>query len=86
MMDTQAGKSAAEIAAQLAQWLESRDRLRASGADVMQLDQQILPFKNRYVRSGAMYGANSAGMLRWYAEGRTDPAETAGPPTPTEGT
>lgn len=68
-----------ETAAQLELWLQTRDRLKANGEDFVQLDQQILPFKTKYVRSGAIYGANSAGMLRWFAEASPDksaPAET----------
>ena len=84
MNETNAAPSGPEIAAQLERWLERRERLRASGEDVLSLDQQILPFKNRYVRSGAMYGANSAGMLRWYAEGRSDQPANAVPSASTE--
>jgi hypothetical protein len=84
MNEPNAALSGPEIVALLEQWLESRERLRASGEDVLLLDQQILPFKNRYVRSGAIYGANSAGMLRWYAEARPDQPANAVPPTSTE--
>ena len=72
MVSTESGQNAGETAARLAQWLQSREQLKAAGQDVSGLDQQILPFKTRYVRSGAIYGANSAGMVRWYAESPSD--------------
>jgi hypothetical protein len=84
MNDTDSVRSGTEIAVQLEQWLQNRERMKACGDDVVHLDQQILPFKTKYVRSGAIYGANSAGMVRWYAEARRDGLAPAAMPTTTE--
>jgi hypothetical protein len=86
MNDTDSVKSGTEIAAQLEQWLQSRERMKASGDDVVHLDLQILPFKTQYVRNGAIYGANSAGMVRWYAEARRAGLAPAAMQTTTETT
>ena len=81
MTNLDLAQSAAQIASQLEQWLQSRERMKATGEDVVHLDQQILPFKTQYVRSGAIYGANSAGMVRWFAEARRDAAAPVTTPT-----
>jgi len=81
MTNMDVGQSAAQIAAQLEQWLQSRERMKATGEDVVHLDQQILPFKTQYVRNGAIYGANSAGMVRWFSEARRDGAAPVTTPT-----
>ena len=65
---TKTSQSAGETAAQLAQWVQAQEQLKAAGADSSSLDLKISPFKNRYVLNGAKYGANSAGMVRWFAE------------------
>ena len=65
---TKTGQSTGEAATQLAQWVQTQEQLKAAGADSTSLDLQILPFKDLYVRNGAKYGANSAGMVRWFAE------------------
>jgi hypothetical protein len=72
MMNMDSEQSAAQIAAQLEQWLQSRERLKGTCADVVHLDLQILPFKKQYVHNGAIFGANSAWMVRWFAEARRD--------------
>ena len=84
MVNTNPEKSAAEIATQLADWVQSRDRMKASGDDVVHLDLQILPFKTQYVRNGAIYGANSAGMVRWFAESQPNAMAPAVAPTNAE--
>ena len=84
MVYTNTEKSAVEIANQLGAWVQSRERMKASGDDVVHLDQQILPFKTKYVRNGAIYGANSAGMVRWFAESQPDMVTPAVAPTNAE--
>lgn len=84
MVNTNTEKNAVEIANQLAAWVQSRERMKATGEDVVHLDQQILPFKTKYVQNGAIYGANSAGMVRWFAESRLDTATPAVAPTNAE--
>ena len=68
MMSQDSGNSPSDFSTRLAQWVQRRDQLNAVGADASSLDQQLLPFKNKYIQGGAIYGANSPGMVRWFAE------------------
>ena len=57
-----------EATERVAKLVRRRQQLQAAGEDIGSVDQQLLPFKNLYVEAGAVYGGNSAGMLRWFAE------------------
>lgn len=61
-------QTARETALQVEELLRTRHQLKEAGADLTSVDAQIKPFKTIYVRAGASYGANYAGMLKWFHE------------------
>ena len=68
---TDVNASASEMALRLAELVRSRQQLEASGGDLSALDQRLTFYKTVYVRAGAIYGGNTAGMLRWFEERAT---------------
>ena len=65
---TEVNGSAGEMALHLAELVRCRQKLEASGSDLSALDHQLASYKTVYVRAGAIYGGNTAGMLRWFDE------------------
>ena len=51
---------------QVARLLRGRKEVRAAGGDLRELNQQIRPYRARYVRAGTPYGKTYAGMLKWF--------------------
>ncbi len=67
-----------ELTERVAKLVHRRQRLQAAGEDLSGVDRQLLPYKNLYVQAGAIYGGNSAGMVRWFAERGLDDEPAAG--------
>lgn len=61
-------QSEQEAAQQVAQLVRTRQELKAAGAEFASIDEQIKPYRTLYVKSGARYGGNFAGMLKWFQE------------------
>lgn len=71
-MNTNAQQTAREAALEVAQLVRTRQQLKAAGADMSAVDQQIKPYKTLYVRAGSKYGGNYAGMVKWFDERAQD--------------
>lgn len=57
-----------ETARQVEQLVRTRLELKAAGSDLAAIDEQLRPFRTQYVKAGARYGGNFAGMLQWFQE------------------
>lgn len=78
---TDVDASAGQMALRLAELVRSRQQLEAAGGDLRALDQQLTSYKSVYVGAGAIYGGNTAGMLRWFDERAQEaPFRAATPP------
>ena len=61
-------QSEQDAAQQIERLVHTRQELKAAGSDFASIDAQIKPYKTLYVQSGARYGGNFAGMLKWFQE------------------
>ncbi len=71
--------NASESAQRVAELVRNRLQLESGGSNLSDLDQQLTPYKTMYVRAGAIYGGNTAGMLKWFDE-RAQSAQRSEPP------
>jgi len=67
-MNTESKATASETARQVEALVRDRQQLKAAGADMSSVEQQIKPYKTIYVRAGATYGGNYSGMVKWFNE------------------
>lgn len=67
-----------DMTEKVARLVHRRQRLQAAGEDLSGVDRQLLSYKTLYVQAGAIYGGNSAGMVRWFAERGLDDEPVAG--------
>ena len=67
-MNTESKPTAHEDALLVAELVRTRHQLKAAGEDIASVDQKIKPYKTIYIRAGATYGGNHAGIVKWFNE------------------